>query len=416
MVAVDTLSLLDNFQEVDREGDQKTLPWWSPLNYIEVFECGMHNSYPEYQKGRARVHIDPTDLMVDLPTLIKLFHTTSGGEALQTLYQDDGPTPPTSNIPTVAVQTPVYKYLSGVGFFNIGSTFLLSFVITNFANKTFTEYPAKVDGGFFAFPDFSIRYDASDELYHLVSNIPIASDLFSISNRVVTISQTYQRILEGKIGAKGCDPHGEQSFQYSSVATKLLIDTFPANSTNLYDVFRDEVYRLPSSYTFDAIPGALPKNLFPSNSVLGAGDLQVYNGALRYPSINFASGYLPVGPNYSGAVGDRTYYRFFYIASPKSSGTLKVSGITLADLGVNVEVDIKLPTQTAWLYLSNPYDDAEDKQSDGHGCRVGASGDTFQWSVGTISTLNSGYYIWVRVTVKAAGSKPAITRLSEEAW
>ena len=122
--------------------------------------------------------------------------------------------------------------------------------------------------------------------------------------------------------------------------------------------------------------------------------------------------------NYTGFTGDQVYYRAIYAASAHSSGILELIGLVNTDIlqvgSGNVNVEIKLPTQTGWMDLGKAYDSGTFNWSDGDGCQVSQSGSTWGWTSTTKSTYDSGYMIIVRITLRTA-IKP-IMSIRETTW
>jgi hypothetical protein len=104
--------------------------------------------------------------------------------------------------------------------------------------------------------------------------------------------------------------------------------------------------------------------------------------------------------------------------TPKSSGTLQLKGIASADIGTKYKVEIKLPTQTGWLYMGVAFNSATYTGAEGQGCLISKSDAggyaVFNYSVGTKTTANSGFTMIVRVTL--INNTVAITELKETAW
>jgi len=95
---------------------------------------------------------------------------------------------------------------------------------------------------------------------------------------------------------------------------------------------------------------------------------------------------------------------------------MTINGITLAELLTNqILIDLKLPGQTGWLSLNKNYDVSVFTGSDGDGCLLISSGNTFTYSSGTFSTANSGYMVIVRITLPSA-SVPELTYMEMGGW
>lgn len=107
-------------------------------------------------------------------------------------------------------------------------------------------------------------------------------------------------------------------------------------------------------------------------------------GILLYPKDNYAVGYEPSGPNYSGALGDRYYQRVFNAGASnvgESSVLLRFWGVDLSDFGfvgpgpgaLGMAISVKLPGVTTWMDAGRPDGTGPSKQDpvqDGAGCLV----------------------------------------------
>ena len=204
---------------------------------------------------------------------------------------------------------------------------------------------------------------------------------------------------------------------------------YSANTSTPCDNFADENYRVPSNYNFDTV-GA-PTAWTSSNSIANAGStgyndgLQVYNGSLVYPSINFST--LTNGPtsnvNYSGGTctGARTYYRYFYFSpTGHANFSLKIttSGTTptvvnwtatpSSRTGNQMTVAFKLPNGgsagTGWMDCNQAY-----TGSTSNGSGILNSG-TFNlnainnMTIGGKNVSNTGYYAFLQIQVSSAVS------------
>jgi hypothetical protein len=221
--------------------------------------------------------------------------------------------------------------------------------------------------------------------------------------------------------------------------TNVYLDNIVATSTNTFDGFDDEVKRLQTgSYNLitDVASGTWDsaQSLTTGNSNHNTG-LQVFGSTLRYPTTNYTiPGSLTTnknfgisGADYSSATGERSYYRYFYQASP-TTGNFKIniagSGGTFVAMatsltGNNVHVEFKLPgsgsSTTGWLDAYNDF--ATGVWTDGSGGRKASNGAgrayATYWGLtsGTKNTSTSGGYVIVRITV-ASGSAATFTALT----
>jgi hypothetical protein len=233
--------------------------------------------------------------------------------------------------------------------------------------------------------------------------------------------------------------------------TNILLDNVSASSTSESssvtpcENFADEVYRVPSNANFDLYTTAgVGPNLWNSmNSLTDAAaiagysdGLQVYNGTLVYPSINFLNPPLINGPtnniDYSGGVctGVRSYYRYFKFTLAHSNFTFKINGTgcTPVSYGTSLTTGsgqiiilFKLPNYnggtgngTGWMDVTKNY--ATGYWADGNGCLLSGT-----FSIGNVVTLDlgikntgstnvNGYdYMWIQVPQNWSGKLSGIT-------
>jgi hypothetical protein len=177
----------------------------------------------------------------------------------------------------------------------------------------------------------------------------------------------------GNLWTNVSDPWGTSSNASRAFPNHLFYNR-TSGATNNYEDFRRETRRLV----------ARSDNSAPADRTLGnwdsTGNLITYDdtfglqvipcdavgcdGILTYPSIDFTS-YNPIGPDYSGAIGTRCYYRFFSNSSDiinHSGGVIRIDecggSVTEADLiagNILVEVmlcDTDAANRTGWLSLN----------------------------------------------------------------
>ena len=245
----------------------------------------------------------------------------------------------------------------------------------------------------------------------------------------VTASIASKRSIDYQVTVT-CRKPGRSNVSDESDSNNLLLDTYGITSDAVNEYFDDENRRLPDNDgsawpdNYDSVP-ALITGQWTSSAALLDGEAQVFNGGLYYPTIDFTTGYLPaqVGRDYSGfSPGDQVYLRAFYDNGvAHSNGSLEFGNLSgngdIDPVGTgDINVEIKLPTQTGWLDLGVGFNNATFMADDGDGCRNGdASGNDYPWICGAKSTSASGYMIIVRVTFRNNLAK-YITQIKELGW
>jgi len=203
--------------------------------------------------------------------------------------------------------------------------------------------------------------------------------------------------------------------------SNIYLDNYPASSTNIFEGFTDEVYRLQNLLYYDSITD-ITNDIWDSSTSLSSNNgLQVYNDTLIYPRTNFSNtgdatkniNFGISARNYSVCTGDRIYVRYFRQVSPTTGNfVMNIGGaggtfVKLTDpLGTTgIYVEFKGPTQTGWLDAYSNF--ATNNWSNGNGGRnaTGGAGRAFgvNWglTLGTRNTANTGGYIVLKITVSS---------------
>ncbi len=417
-VQIDTYDLAGSFSEAERAGAQSYPPDNGPNGYLTVTSVEWYNSFPLWQKGNCRFNLAAGDLRQGW-NYLNLVHsgiTVSQTTANTDLFYDQGVVAASMGVPTVTELVPSYRYLSGVKYYNSGSTFNLSGVASNVFDNTYHPVsPVTWTWSTAAFGSGTIDYNDASVVG--VSNPPTIAETMTVTNKAIGVAVGNNRSLNTRASMTARKAWGATSTQTSASANRL-IDAYGTTSDAKNEYFDDENRRMPAD-AYDLVPGAITGQ-WDSTIALVNGQAQVVNGTLYFPNINYSVGYLPVqAADYSAFAGDQVYYRAIYDAGvPHSSGTYDFGSLVNADIGAvgagNVNVEIKLPTQTGWLDLGTPYDSGTFTGVDGDGCRTAQSGSTWSWTAGTFSTGSSGSMVMVRITLRN-GTK-TISQLRETGW
>lgn len=409
----DSYDMAAAFNESNRAGSQVYPPATGAAGNLRVDSVGWYNSFPKWQKGNATILVVPGDLLdgYNYFTMVHDLDTDQTSATYQVFYDNASPSRAIST-PTISENTPAWKYLSGVKMYDNGSTWNLSTALTDCFKNVYKRPPCTLAGTVTISPS---SIDINDASVSGVSSPPNRTDTMTVTNRVVTAAAASTRSTNLRFTATHASPYTSNAASSTSASANRLYDSYGTTSTAIYEYFDDENRRLAAG-AYDSVPGSIT-GAWTSSTTLSNGMCQVYNGSLRYPTTNFSSGYLPTGnPDYSSFSGDQVYYRAFYhAATPHSSGSLELAGLVNADVDPvgsgDVNVEIKLPTQTGWLDLGTSYDSGTFSGSDGDGCRVSQSGDDWAWTAGTFTTADSGYMYILRITIK--NSAKSITQIRE---
>lgn len=214
---------------------------------------------------------------------------------------------------------------------------------------------------------------------------------------------------------------------YSEYAqlSNVVLDTFGVNSTynvsTQLETFDDEARRLQTGGSYDSI--ASLGNLFISSTNLQTDlGLQVYNGRLYYPTLNWSNigtgvsnpNYGISTTNYTSCSGTRTYFRLFYLDTATITsrtfvlnlqGSTTVVRMSATPTTSQIQISVKLPTKTAWCDALTPYSTDSALSSDGGGCFGGTpiislaiTNTNINLNFGGFGTSNSSGYVVIRIT------------------
>ena len=414
---VDSFDLEAYFDKQYKDGCQNYTPATTANGVITVTSVCAYNDFPLWQKGNATIKLNNLEVG-DLK--VYALHTYNGNNDKtndSVIFCDlESSRPALQSAPTLQEDTPQFKYLSGIKLYTLNSTFKLNVTTNNrIFEYTYVDEPLVVE--FDGCDTFSIPIN--DSSVSGVSPIPKYNEQMVVSDKIITVNKANISSLNAVVKVTPRDPWGDGTSVTESPSGNRLLNTYGSISTDIAEYFQDEKYRLPSSYNFDDYSQSVV-NQWDSTSLLSNGNAQVLNGRLIYPNKDYTSGYLPSQTaNYSSFSGSQVYYRAFIDTNdPHNNGRIRLGGITKSDIGSNIEVYIKLPTQTGWLSLQDDFNIASFTGNDNEGARTSIQQDgsdvIIGWTSSTFSTANSGYRIYVKVVLKSQTTY--ITKLIEEGW
>lgn len=380
----------------------------------------------EYQIGSATINLTAAALTKGY-NIVTLRHVNSLGTFTATLEwfydtdPDGNPNDPDVSSITLSENVPVLNHLSGVGYYGTGSTFNLDITGNDLFDNVFhtSEAPILISGldnvttsnWFGATSSILI----SDGAVSGLSTPPEIGETMTVANFALTVASGFQ-VSDARADSTPRDPYASYT-TVQSTSNNFVIMSNPANSTDVYDSFRDERYRLPNTTNFNTpIPGMPgPPSLWDSTiSLINAsrsGELQVYDhtesssrNRLQYPVFDYSNGanFQPQ-PNDDYSVlasGSRTYYRVFRSTTgDKTNGIITFPGIAEADLSAGLGLRIKVPSRTVWLDLTVNFNASTFPSNaplsggvDGEGCRINSGvhsldiDGSIEFTLGTIGT------------------------------
>lgn len=317
--------------------------------------------------------------------------------------------------PTFTEDTPVLKYLSGVPYYTTGSTFDVSVThsVTIF-DRGYVTNPLTLN---------LTNFNATSQtptLTNLGLTEPLAiTDTIGTYDSSLTVGAAAYRNMDARGTATFRDVFGTGTSADSAAGT-FRIDTYGTTSTDTAEYFDDEDKRFVGTEDFTDTGVTYTDSTWDSTTnitTLGEKGLVVYNGTLKYPSLNHST-FLPAGPNYTSQTGDFVYYRVFIATGAFTAGTITFSGWSNALSTIQgADVDVYLRYPNCSDYGNNNTDVWQDLSVDqtvygGDGCLgAGSTGSTVAFSFGTTSSVSYGNRIIMKVVVKSS-SVTALTGIT----
>lgn len=309
-----------------------------------------------------------------------------------------------ASIPTVTSGTEVLNYLSGVPYYDGGTTF----------NVSITNNDTLFDRGYVTNPltlncsEFNTS-NITPTLTQLGLTAPLAiTDTLNTYNTSITVGASDFRDMDARMTAtyRNVFTSGISS---NSAAGTFRIDTYGITSTNTQENFDDEDKRFKGTENFNntAITWSDSEwNSTDNVTSLSEKGLQTYNGTLVYPTIDH-SAFKPAGPNYTGQSGDFIFYRVFVASGAFTNGTITFSGWSDALSTIQGSgVDIYLRYPNCSNYGNNNTSVWQDLSTDqtvygGNGCLgTGSTGGSVAFSFGTTSSVTYGNRVIMKVVFK----------------
>jgi len=319
-----------------------------------------------YQKGTAEVLVSSASLWRQGFNSLMLRHNDGTNDhdsnELYIFFDSDTGSDPAATGDLV-IGTPVLKYLSGVSYYDTGTTFNLSGSVTDAFDNVYHVSNAPVTvGGFPGVATVGIVY--TDASVTGVSTPPDINETMTITNYVFTLPANQQG-NDIRIDMTPRDPYDDYTV-FTTPVHNFTYNSMTAASTTTMELFRDESYRFPNTTDFNAVPGSITGNWTSLSTLVGTGELQVYEedqtvpNCLYHPQYDYSTGRSPISVNYTSMASDinNTYIRVFQGTIDNSNFILRVPGISNADLSgatPNVAIDYKVPTKSVWVSMNGDY-------------------------------------------------------------
>jgi hypothetical protein len=390
----------------------------SETGALTINRVERYNDFKKWQRGTGTVNFGRLDGQTPLTPGRHTFsvehrgilsgpYSTNDSE----VFYDPSTIAPATTINSFSIVTGTEKYVSGVPFYNQNITFGLNLNVTNVFNYTYWDKPLSLVAGN---TDAGL-VDWNDEKSNLAGNtIPSWDDEINLTDYVINYTGTKATeesvTLTAKAGKVATDWGAEVS-----QTIDMLVDTNPTtgNSTWLKETFFDEDFRLKQNTNFDDMTVVETANgTWNSENLLALGEAQQYMGDLVVAQRDFTS--FGVNADYTSFVGNaQRYYRAFKAAGkPNSNGTIKFKTTNNIETSGDIEVLIKFPGLTGWLTLTELYDIqifANTYTQDGSGVatdiRKTSNSVEIDWTIGTNSTVDSGYGYVLQVIINNQDAK-----------
>lgn len=313
-------------------------------------------------------------------------------------------------------------YSSGVPHYNTGASLTVGASVANLAGETYYggASPLTITGANAIIASQTYTYATQG------ISTPIARQTLSavaITPVTVSINST-NKFAVGQIQAAATNVNGSSAA--STVAATNILVMIGNDSTKLYEMNVPVANNLGTG-SGNAVRVTFPtgdtpagtSTAFSSSAALATYEAALVAGVLKADQTNYSTGYLPVGPDYSGHTATQ-YVTFAFQRSAASKFTINVTG-TYAGCwvqlpGVSTDTGISPNAANGWWNMYQPYSGAGVPGRAGDpnaGCALGSvmngTTNTFVATFGTQSSTNStGNTIYVRFKLNAGQSITAL--------
>jgi len=353
--------------------------------------------YPGLYKGfKAKVSKAVSALSVGVNSM-RLLHSDTGNTNAVQFVKDDVTATPVVSISTATLAENVagtYRYVSGIPYYNTGSpTLTLSgLTVTNLTGQTYTNQTniVEVDTGTnqegtssAATPDTDYTYTQINGPSSMLSGgIPIAnvgvSSPYALGNLTVPITTSSVRTID-RVRVRAKNVNGTSSYA-SDIATNIQVHTAAQSEISEISIavpsgLGDGTYTDNGKRIYDFGPGVTTTtpsyngatNFYTNNpysessspaGITTTAEAVVRLGAITHNQVNYSTGYLPVGPDFSSGRSGTQYFTFafrrrvvanFDINITSSTG---VAGVWIAAPGTSIDTTSGL---NGWLRADTAY-------------------------------------------------------------
>ena len=347
---------------------------------------GFWESFDAYGQGVAK------------PGWNSVFISHSGAGSTNTLtwyYDDSNPSAPTFANKAIVETANTKIYSSTVPHYTSSTYFTLTAYVNNLSGNTYPTTDTFINGsagGAFQSPS-SITYSNAGVSTPLTRNLYVSSGNVAISTTsYITTGFSSSASGPSLTSTNGYNSSGASTFTVSGTPTILYKTGTSSSMEETTLTFGSTVgtgsglaARIVNPGTSDTPTYTASASLFNSQTgTLTANCATIVAAVLKHDQVNYASGYLPVGPNLSSGRTGSQYFTFRFIRTSVSKFNIKFSG-TIAGLWVALPgstIDTS-STLNGWLDMSTAYGGAGVP-----GAGTGGNGSN-GCALGGVVTLNS---------------------------
>ena len=327
---------------------------------------------------------------------VYITHSAAGTTNTLTWYYDDSnPAAPTFANKTLTETSNTKIYSSTVPHYTSASSFTLAAYINNLSGNTYPTTDTFVtgsSGGAFQAPS-SITYSTAGVSTPLTQNLYVSSGNVAIST-TSSITTGFGSSASGPslTSTNGYNSSGASTFTVTGTPTILYKTGTASTMEETTHTFGSAVGTGSGLAARIVNPGSTDNPVFSASASTfnsQSGTLQTYDATivgavLKHDQTNYASGYLPVGPDLSSGRSGAQYYTFRFVRTSVSKFNIKFTG-TIAGLWVALPgstIDTS-STINGWVDMSIAYGGAGVP-----GAGAGGNGSN-GCALGGVVTLNS---------------------------
>ena len=349
-------------------------------------------------------------------------------------YDDSAPGTPTFTSASISPLSESLTYSSTIPHYNSSTTFKLGVNVAKLSGDMFptsNTFFTGTAGGAFAAP-------ASNTYPTVGITYPLARNLY-VSSGSVTVNTTASITTGFSSSATGPSVTVDNSYATGSQAFTTALANTVLYKTGTSSLMEESAVTFGStvgtgSGTAGRIlnPGSTDNPAYANNATLfnsQTGTLQTYDATivaaiLKHDQTNYASGYLPVGPNLSSGRTAAQYFTFKFVRTSLSKFNIKFTG-TIAGLWVALPGTVIDSTSSlnGWLDMSTAYGGsgipgANAPGNGSNGCALGGvvtlnssvTAHSKTCTFGTISSSNSTLSeIYVRIKLTSGQTVTALS-------